>query len=233
MQIIEIKVLLHNEPLINESTTSCHNFPAYDTSATTTNASSTRIHTSTSSHHENNATKGNSTPHANAYPTSKEPSTSTRLSTSKEPWKLPIDSNPSINYFSFLNIQGLSPKTIDSKTPYLKDILKPSNQIFIGLSETWLKDHLDAELAIDGYTIFRSDRRRQKKSKRGRDSGGTAFYVRDDIADTFEKLVEFSNGVVEIIALYSKTENLVISTVYHLPDNSTNGYPSRLNEFQD
>ena len=111
--------------------------------------------------------------------------------------------------------------------------MTPANQLFIGLSETWLKDHLDAELNIDGYTLYRSDRKRQRRSTKGRDSGGTAFYVRNDIASTCNKIFEFSNGVVEILAIHSKSENLVLCTVYRQPDNSANGYPSKFSQFQD
>ena len=89
-----------------------------------------------------------------------------------------------MNYFSFMNIQGLKPKTVQSKVSYVEDILKENNQLFIGLSETWLKDHNEAELKIDGYTLFRADRIRKKRSNRGRDSGGAACYVRNDISST-------------------------------------------------
>ena len=71
--------------------------------------------------------------------------------------------------------------------------------MFIGLTETWLKDHQDSEISIDGYVIFRSDRVRQKKSNRGRESGGVAFYVRKDLAKSMEVLLKYSNGVIEIL----------------------------------
>ncbi|CAL4060962.1 unnamed protein product, partial [Meganyctiphanes norvegica] len=38
-----------------------------------------------------------------------------------------------------------------------------------------------AELSIDGYTLFRQDRKRQR-GKRGRDSGGVAVYMKNDLA---------------------------------------------------
>ena len=55
------------------------------------------------------------------------------------------------------------------------------------LTETWLRDHLDAELCIDGYTIFRTDRDRKKK-RRGRNSGGVAVYIRNDVSNKAEIL---------------------------------------------
>ena len=56
---------------------------------------------------------------------------------------------------------------------FIKDILDDSNELFIALSETWLNEHLDAELEIEGYDIFRSDRVR-KRCRHSRESGGVA-----------------------------------------------------------
>ena len=103
--------------------------------------------------------------------------------------------------FSVFNVQGLKPRTVPSKVPFLKDLLHQGNQLFIALSETWLRDHRDAEVAIDGYTIFRQDRQPSRNRRRGRDSGGVAFYVRDDMAATAEPVLNFSNGVVEVLGL--------------------------------
>ena len=68
----------------------------------------------------------------------------------------------------------------------------------IMLTETWLRDHLDAEINIPDYTIFRSDRCRPKK-RRGRNSGGVAIYLRNDVASNAEVLLNFSSGVIEAI----------------------------------
>lgn len=60
-----------------------------------------------------------------------------------------------MNYFSFMNIQGLKPKTVQSKVPYVEDVLRETNQMFIGLTETWLKDQKEGELNIEGYSLHR------------------------------------------------------------------------------
>lgn len=102
--------------------------------------------------------------------------------------------------------------------PFIKDVLFEKNQAFIGLTETWLSDkYLEAELDIPGYSIFRSDRKREK-AKRGRLSGGVCVYVRDDLASMFEPVVQFSNGVVELLVMYSKQLNLCLIMVYRQPD---------------
>ena len=94
------------------------------------------------------------------------------------------------------------------------------------MTETWLKNHTEAELNIPSYKLFRSDRIQKKKSNRGRLSGGVAIYIRSDIASTFEPVLIFSNGVVEVLTIHSKMENLLISVIYRQPDITVGGYPS-------
>ena len=62
-------------------------------------------------------------------------------------------SGNSLNYFSLFNVQGLKPKTRPSSVPYVRDILHEKKQLFICLTETWLDDHLAAEVDIPGYHI--------------------------------------------------------------------------------
>ena len=124
------------------------------------------------------------------------------------------------------------PRTVPTKVPFISDLLSQSSQLFMALTETWLRDHTDAELKIDGYTLFRSDRHRLKWKKRGRDSGGVALYLRDDIATTAEPVLRFSNGVVEVLGVHIKAENIVIFVLYRQPDDHVNGNRSTSTEFQ-
>ena len=131
-----------------------------------------------------------------------------------------------------MNVQGLAPQTVQSKVPFITDLIVPDKQLFIGLSETWLKDHKDPELIIEGYTPFRCDSSRVKKSNRGRHTGGVALYVRDDIAITSEVIVSHSSEAVQLLCLYSKEENPVISCLYRQPDDSAHGHPSTPNDLK-
>ena len=125
----------------------------------------------------------------------------------------------------------MKPNTVPSKVPYISDLLVEQNQLIIALTETWLKTHKDAEVGIDGYQIFRSDRKRSKKSNRGRLSGGVAAYVRNDLACKMESQLNFSNGVVEILGLYSRTDNIYIAVIYRQPDDREGGNRSTAKEF--
>ena len=116
---------------------------------------------------------------------------------------------------------GLLPRTVPSKVPYVQDILTEKNQLFIFLTESWLREQKDAELKINGYTLYRADCQRPRK-RRGRDSGGVAIYVRQDVAADMEPVLVYSNGVVEVLGLFSKSRNILLIGLYRHPDNPTN-----------
>ena len=124
----------------------------------------------------------------------------------------------SLGSYLVYNVQGLCPQTKQSKVSHIKGVLADDNKLFCALTETWLHgDYLEAELSIEGYELFRSDRKRSRP-KCGRFSGGVCIYIRDDIAASFENAVEFSNGVVELLCVYSKVLNLCIAVIYRQPD---------------
>ena len=100
----------------------------------------------------------------------------------------------------------------------------------MALSETWLSEHHDAEIHIQGYSLFRQDRT-QTKGKRGRKSGGVAVYVRDDAASNTEIIFTFSNGVVEALGIHIKTWNLAVVIVYRTPDDPKHNRKSAEKEF--
>ena len=102
----------------------------------------------------------------------------------------------------------------------------------MAVTETWLHNHTDAEISIDGYNFFRCDRERIKKSTRGRFSGGVGCYVKTELSATMEKIVEFSNGVVELLGLYSKKKNILVAVIYRQPDDIKGGHRSTHKELQ-
>ena len=59
-----------------------------------------------------------------------------------------------------------------------------------------------------------------------------ALYLRNDIASSAEELATYSNGTVELLAVYSQKENLLIATVYRQPDDEANGRPSNNNQLK-
>ena len=128
-------------------------------------------------------------------------------------------------------MQGLKPRTVPTKVPFVQDLLKDRNQLFMALTETWLREHNDAELQVEGYTLFRQDRQRLNR-RRGRDSGGVAVYLRNDMAADVEPVIGFSNGVDEILGLYSKSKSLLLVVIYRQPDDIVGGHRSTHTEFK-
>ena len=115
-----------------------------------------------------------------------------------------------------LNIRGLLPRTHKNqyKVTFLSDYVDVNNSdvTFIALTETWLKEHRDSEVNIDGYCIYRADRDRKRK-RSGRDSGGTALYIKDSCAPDATKILQKSNGVCEILVVHAKLINTVFAVL--------------------
>lgn len=131
-----------------------------------------------------------------------------------------------------MNVQGLKPRSVPSKIPYIQDLLQTKKQIFVALTETWLREQKDAELTVEGYTLYRQDRQRTKKSRRGRDSGGAALYLRDDLTAEAEVIFNFSSGVIEAIGVHIKSMDLLVINVYRQPDDIAGGHRSTNVEFK-
>jgi hypothetical protein len=103
--------------------------------------------------------------------------------------------------------------------------------MFMVLTETWLREHKDAELQVEGYSLFRQDRLRSRR-RRGRDSGGVAIYLREDLAVDAEPVLNYSSGVVEVLGIYSKSKKLLVFAVYRQPDDIVGGNRSTAMEFK-
>ena len=69
--------------------------------------------------------------------------------------------------FSLWNCRGLKPLTVPSKVPFIQDLLRVENQLFIALTETWLNEHKNAELLINGYTISPRSKEREMPKRKG------------------------------------------------------------------
>ena len=108
--------------------------------------------------------------------------------------------------FLYTNIRGLLLLSNRNKPNIIKDQLELYNGLGISITESWLdSDISDAEVQIEGYTLFRADRS-------GRSRGGAACYLRKDLnCVIFE---EYSNSVVEYLIVKCKILDTLIVTVY-------------------
>ena len=109
------------------------------------------------------------------------------------------------------NVQVLCSVRKRYKVKMLQELMVGCKAIIAAFTETHLSQAiLDAEVHIKGYTLYRSDRA-------GRQQGGVAMYVVDDLAADTKVISMGSNGVVEHIVLYIKKYNLIAVTVYRPP----------------
>ena len=110
-----------------------------------------------------------------------------------------------------MNIRGLYPRSDKTKVAYLSQLTADDNVPFVALQETHLTpDVLGAEVHLEGYTLYRSDR------AGGRSHGGVALYVRDDL--TTRQLSKYSNNFVESQVLEIVELELVLVNIYRPPN---------------
>ena len=62
--------------------------------------------------------------------------------------------NNKLNCFSLWNCRGLKSFTVPSKVPFIQDLLREEDQLFIALTETWLNEHKNAELLINKWLHY-------------------------------------------------------------------------------
>ena len=62
--------------------------------------------------------------------------------------------NNALNCFSLWNCRGLKPLTVPSKVPFIQNLLREENLLFVALTEIWLNEHKNVELLIDGCTLI-------------------------------------------------------------------------------
>ena len=97
-----------------------------------------------------------------------------------------------------------------TKVAYLADLAAESTAPFLTLTEThFTPDMKSAEVAILGYTLYRSDR------LGGRSHGGCASYVRDDLTAVEKR--KYSNNCCESQILEIKEMDLLLINIYRPP----------------
>lgn len=119
--------------------------------------------------------------------------------------------------FSLINAQSL-PSHIDE----VKSLVKNSNFLVIGVTETWLKGpkvHPNNSINLDNYRLIRNDRLCKKNNNATKRGGGVALYVLK-MKDVVCKIVERSvnNDQVEFLFIELKflklNHTFLIGVVY-------------------
>lgn len=105
----------------------------------------------------------------------------------------------------------------------LGDIAVEGGVMLMALTETHLNtDILDAEVKINHYQLFRSDR------LQGTRKGGVAMYVADTWADGVMLLASGSTGVVEHLLIHFVLLQMVVAVVYRPPSSPVQHFTDTL-----
>ena len=121
--------------------------------------------------------------------------------------------------FILVNIARLITQSGKSKVGFLCDQAIQNNSMFVGVTESWLHSGiLDSEVTHDfpGYSLLRADR------SGGRQGGGVALYIRDDL--TGDILATFANSVCELLVVKIHQLEMIVCVAYRPPD-------TRISEF--
>ena len=136
-----------------------------------------------------------------------------KIKSKERPWKIMIQ-----------NMEGLVSKNSKEKVELLKEYVKENNIIIMNLTETWLDNTVEEIVEIEGYRIFRGDRK-------NRERGGTAIYVHDKIETNIK--LQMSNGKCEVVAVEMPDIQTLNIVVYRPPDTKSNEFNPILSEIQN
>ena len=121
----------------------------------------------------------------------------------------------------YCNVRGLWLQSNKSKVNYIRDTALQSNAPFIVLTETHLKPEIfDAEVKIDGWSLYRSDR------GPGKSHGGVAIYLRNDLIGKL--VVAHSNSMCETLVVKVKSLNLLLACIYRPPKATVESFKEAL-----
>ena len=130
----------------------------------------------------------------------------------ERPWKIVMQ-----------NMEGLVSEKSKEKVELLKEYTQRDNIILMNLTETWLDNTVEDVVEIEGYNIFRGDRR-------GRVRGGTAIYLHDKIEAN--KISEMSNKECDMVAIMIPEIQMLNIVVYRPLDTKSREFNPILNELQ-
>ncbi len=111
-----------------------------------------------------------------------------------------------------LNIEGLTPYRYKRKVKFLSETAQEEKALILALTESHLNDDIrDAEIMIDNYTIFRTDRSNHRKK------GGVISYIHNQVASNTQVLLSESNAYTEAQVLCMQNIDTVVVNIYRPP----------------
>ena len=109
------------------------------------------------------------------------------------------------------------------KSRSAKRIVKEGKIILMNLTETWLDNTIKDVVEIEGYNIFRGERK-------NRERGGTAIYIHDKIEANL--ICEMSNGTCDMVAVRIPDIQTINIVIYRPPGTKSQEFNPILSEIQ-
>ena len=131
----------------------------------------------------------------------------------KQPWK-----------FIYQNIRALVSENSRRKIDYFNEYVLENKIIIMNFTETWLSNNIQEEANINGYNIFRGDRKYFKQ-------GGTAIYLQDKIESNL--MASYSKNKCEMVAIKVLSLNLVNIVTYRPPHTKMLDFKPLMNKVEE
>ena len=123
------------------------------------------------------------------------------------------------------NSRGLITENTKWKIEFLNEYAKNDTKILLmNFTETWLKENIKDEADIEGFKIFRGDRK-------GKKNGGTAIYLYEKLEA--DQLCELSHEKCEMVAINIHAIQTINIVVYRPPGTKLKEFNTILNKLQD
>ena len=120
------------------------------------------------------------------------------------------------------NMQRFVTTNSKEKVEIAKEYLGENNILIMNLTETWLDSTIKDVVEIEGYNIFRGDRKKREGESKDREGGGTAIYLCEKIEAN--QICEFSNGVCDMVAVMIPEIQMVNIVVYRPPKTTSSEF---------
>ena len=122
------------------------------------------------------------------------------------------------------NSRGLISENTKWKIGFLDEYAKNEKRIlFMNFTETWFKENIKEEAEIEGFKIFRGDRKEKK-------NGGTAIYLYDKLEA--DQICEISHEKCEMVAIHIHEIQTINIVVYRPPGTKFKEFDTILKRIQ-
>lgn len=141
---------------------------------------------------------------------------------------MPLSLSQPLHKVIIQNIEGLIPFRHRKKVKLLSEIAQEKSALILALTESHLTENIhDAEINMENYTLFRTDRTSNRKK------GGVITYIHNHVAALSEILISTSNSYTEAHAIFIKGIDTILINIYRPPACPTNKFLEPISQIKN